>query len=489
MRLCHGGWCFAFAAALGVNANPINDFFTNRLTLTGTFIITAGTNVDATKEPGEPNHAGSPGGASVWWSWTAPANGTVRITTTNSDFDTLLGVYTGSSVSNLTEVASDDDSGGRLTSLVDLSVTAGTNYQIAVDGFAGASGNVGLTLAFALPPTPPANDFFTNRIALTGASVSLMATNTAATREPGEPNHADKIGGASVWWTWTAPTNGTVTLGTGGSDFDTLLAVYTGNAISNLIPVASNDDYTGLQSRLTFIAAAGGAYQFAVDGFNKAMGTISLSLALAPSGPIAPPANDAFANRTGLSGPNVTAGGSNIGATKEAGEPNHADSSGGASVWWTWTASASGSVTITTTNSDFNTVLAVYSGSSVSALSPVASNDDDAPNVTSRLAFTAVAGGVYQIAVDGFGGAFGNITLNVSSASAPIPALQINHSGSNVIVFWPTWASDFLLESSTNLPPGAAWFPLTNGVVSVGGSFVRTNTLSAPRSFYRLRKP
>src|SRR6266567_1585110 len=152
MSLFGSGWFFALAATLSVNANPINDYFTNRITLIGTNLITAGTNVGATKEPGEPDHAGNTGGASVWWTWTAPANGTLRIATTNSDFDTVLGVYTGSSVSNLTLVASDDDSGGRLTSLVDFDVTGGTDYQIAVDGFGGASGSISLTVAFAPPP-------------------------------------------------------------------------------------------------------------------------------------------------------------------------------------------------------------------------------------------------------------------------------------------------------------------------------------------------
>jgi hypothetical protein len=569
------------AATLSVNANPINDYFTNRIALTGTLILTNGTNVHATKEPAEPNHAGGAGGASVWWTWTAPANGTLRVATTNSNFDTLLGIYTGSSVSNLTEVASDDDSGGRLTSRVDFSVIGGTEYQIAVDGFNGRAGSILLTLAFAPPPIPPVNDSFTNRLTLTGSSVSITTTNTAATLEPGEPLHADKTGGASVWWTWTAPTNGTVTLTTTNSDFDTLLAVYTGDSISNLVPVAGNDDYFSLQSGLNFIATAGRAYQFAVDGFKGAMGSLFLSLELAPSSPIPPPPNDAFANRTVLSGKNVRTTGSSIGATKEAGEPKHAGNSGGSSVWWTWTAQTSGEVTLTTTNSDFDTVLAVYSGSSVSTLSLVTSDDDSGTDGTSSLTFTAGMGEVYQIAVDGFGGAFGSIALSLSSAPEPNnppvavndstntvedvsvtiqplvndsdadgnpltitsvsptngtastsganvvftpatnfvgtatisysisdgnggsasalifvavtaqtirPVLRINGSGGNVILSWPTWASEFLLEYSTNLPPAASWFPLTNGVVTVGESFMRTNSVSAPRSFFRLRK-
>ena len=42
--------------------------------------------------------AGREGGASVWWTWTAPASGRAVVTTRGSSFDTLLGVYTGTAV-------------------------------------------------------------------------------------------------------------------------------------------------------------------------------------------------------------------------------------------------------------------------------------------------------------------------------------------------------------------------------------------------------
>ena len=105
-------------------AAPANDKFITRATMTGTNISVAGTNVGANKELGEPNHAGNIGGKSVWWTWTAPTNGDVTITTDGSShtdgsaLDTLLGVYTGPSVTNLTIVASNDDHGVLVTSRV-----------------------------------------------------------------------------------------------------------------------------------------------------------------------------------------------------------------------------------------------------------------------------------------------------------------------------------------------------------------------------------
>src|SRR5262245_62081586 len=107
-----GATILLFAKSSVSLAAPANDNFANRLLLTGTNVNTTGANVDATKEPGEPNHANRAGGKSVWWRWTAPGNGEVMVDTIGSSFDTLLGVYTGTSVSNLTMVAGNDDYDG-----------------------------------------------------------------------------------------------------------------------------------------------------------------------------------------------------------------------------------------------------------------------------------------------------------------------------------------------------------------------------------------
>ena len=121
---------------------PLNDNFVNRTTISANGATLTATNTGATKESGEPNHAGNTGGKSVWWRWTPTASGSAQIDTIGSSFDTILGVYTGSSVSTLTQVAADDDSGGSLTSKVTFNAMASRTYQIAVDGFGAASGNI-----------------------------------------------------------------------------------------------------------------------------------------------------------------------------------------------------------------------------------------------------------------------------------------------------------------------------------------------------------
>jgi len=127
---------------------------------------------------------------------------------------------------------------------------------------------------------PPPNDAFAAAIPLTGYTTG---TNVSATKEPGEPNHAGNSGGASVWWTYTPGADAVVTISTTGSNYDTLLAVYTGATVSTLTGVVANDDSNGtLQSEVTFVAAAGVPYRVAVDGYNSQVGAIVLSATATP---------------------------------------------------------------------------------------------------------------------------------------------------------------------------------------------------------------
>ncbi len=121
-------------------ASPLNDNFTNATVLSGISGSLNGTNNAATKEAGEPNHAGNIGGASVWFRWVAPNSGTVTFNTTGSAFDTLLAVYTGTNVGALAQVATDDDTSANSQSAVTFAAVAGTEYHIAVDGYNFGSG-------------------------------------------------------------------------------------------------------------------------------------------------------------------------------------------------------------------------------------------------------------------------------------------------------------------------------------------------------------
>src|SRR5437867_7002405 len=72
-------FCLALAAfsllvlaPCAIEAQPANDNFANAWLLSGTSVLTNGTSTGATKQTGEPNHAGLVDGRSVWFNWTAP---------------------------------------------------------------------------------------------------------------------------------------------------------------------------------------------------------------------------------------------------------------------------------------------------------------------------------------------------------------------------------------------------------------------------------
>src|SRR5206468_3425359 len=146
--------------------------------------------------------AGVSAGASIWYAWTAPSDGTVTLDTTGSSFDTLLGVSTGSAVDTLTPVASGDDVKGASTTRVRFAAVSGTLYRIRVDGFDGSTGDVRLHLHQAPPSPAPVNDDFAKAIQLAGENVSRVGdTNLGASVQTGE---ATAIGTApvrtSVWY-------------------------------------------------------------------------------------------------------------------------------------------------------------------------------------------------------------------------------------------------------------------------------------------------
>jgi hypothetical protein len=393
------GVAWASLSTLGIDCDDETpaDNFADATTLPGWNGQMAGTNIGAAKELGEPNHAGNVGGASVWCRWTAPAQGLVIIDTFGSDFDTLLAVYTGDSMTELTPIDSNDNAGAGQQSQLTFMADSRTTYYIAVDGCNSAQGNIILNWHIG----PPSNDAFSNASDIQANAVQISSSNAGASKEFGEPNHAGYPGGASVWWRWTAPENGQAIFNTFNSKSNgTMLAIYTGDSVSTLDEVGYTD-FTGDQA--VFYAQSEKIYYIAVDGYNGAMGDITLNVNSQP--------NDNFSNATNISSDFIMAWGSNLKATKEQEEPSHAGNSGGASVWWRWVAPASGTATLMTIGSDFDTLLAVYKGNSVEDLTKVASNDDAAAILgiyQSLVEFNVVAGTTYHIAVDGCGGFFSN---------------------------------------------------------------------------------
>lgn len=267
-------------------AAPANDNFGSAAALSGNLAVDSVSNVEASKEANEPDHAGDTGGLSVWWAWTAPSDGLLTVSTAGSmdeigaPLDTVLAIYTGEPVANLNPVVSNDqDSTETGSSFAQTLVTSGVTYQIAVDSSASfddpVGGTINLTLTF---DGSGSNDNLSDRNTLNGTHESISWTNLGATREPGEATHGG-AGVASVWWEWTSPFDGPVTFSTEGSSIDTLMAIYegTGNSHASLNLISNDDDRgSNLTSLIVFTAEKDKTYFIAVDSKTNSVGAFNL---------------------------------------------------------------------------------------------------------------------------------------------------------------------------------------------------------------------
>ena len=575
---------------------PSNDKLTDAQILSGVSGTVSGSNLGATKETDEPDHAGNPGGKSIWYRWTAPASGAFVFDTIGSQLDTLLAVYEGDNYDNLAVIAANDNRDNDTISEVSFVAEAGQAYLIAVDGFNGSSSNAvfaesenlvlnwqqtteipviravspksgaagisititganfggaiavefgGRDAAFSIHGSDQLtaiipldarsgsitvvtaegtassidpfsvldevkSDDFENALVISGSSGSLEDSNRFATREEAEPQHAGNTGGRSLWYSWSSPGAGTWTFSTEGSDFDTILAIYTGDGLGNLASIAQDDDSgPDLTSSATFSAETGIEYRIAVDGagghsgdfflnwsfspeipeiadIDPAQGSVGESIvitgtrlgsvtdvtfnglsaesyvidsdsqitATVPTGAVAGPVelvtqsgvvtsdseftvvlrpdNDEFTNAETLDASAILISGETKDATKETDEPDHAGNVGGKSVWYDWTSPDQGTWTVDTSGSDFDTLLAVYTGTSVADLTAAASDDDSGNGFTSKVTFAAERDTIYYIAVDGFDGDEGSLLLRIYPGLPAVTPMVLYSTGFEV---------------------------------------------------------
>ncbi|MBX7211664.1 MAG: hypothetical protein K1X78_25375 [Verrucomicrobiaceae bacterium] len=173
----------------------------------------------------------------------------------------------------------------------------------------------GLLVADLIPP----NDSVGAAQELLGSSGSMQGSNVNATHEGGEPVHrAGTSGTHSIWYKWTPATGGTAVVGTGGTNFHSVMAVYLSGGAENswnylnLPPVATAD---GANSQITFNATAGATYFVAVDGATaNDVGEVTIGWSIADSTPPSvaityPTANSSVQSLAYISGTSADNGG------------------------------------------------------------------------------------------------------------------------------------------------------------------------------------
>ncbi len=328
------------------------------------------------------------------------SNSTVVAWGDNSDGQTNVPA----GLSNVIAIAAGEYHGLALKS--DGTVAAwGRNYLIMTNVPDGLSQVVGIAsgsfhnLALRLD-----NDNFAGRLPIAGTNIAVLTANAGATREPNEPQHYTKPSSNSVWFTWTAPSSGGVVVQvTNNAGFNApIVAVYTGASLTSLTrqaynSSASNDTPTPV-ARAVFTAVAGQVYQIAVDSIGGSA-SLTVTLILSP-----PPANDLFANGAPVSGTFFETAGYFVGADREPGEPAHGEPTFGQTLWWVWAAPTNGpdpqSVRLLADGVSFPPGMGVYTGNSVSSLTPL-SFLRRTNGMSSDAIFSATPGTTYHIALAG----------------------------------------------------------------------------------------
>lgn len=139
-------------------------------------------------------------------------------------------------------------------------------------------------MLFAVPAVPALaqpNDSFDSATAVDAIPFGDSVDVSDATVEPGEPVEVCAPMANTMWYSLTLDRAATVLIDTAGSTFDTVLAVWQGDAFSDLELVKCVDDTPmGLQSRIVLSADAGVTYLIQAGSFGEAVDGALLELSI-----------------------------------------------------------------------------------------------------------------------------------------------------------------------------------------------------------------
>jgi len=79
----------------------------------------------------------------------------------------------------------------------------------------------------------------------------------------------------------------------------------------------------------------------------------------------------------------------------------------------------------------------------------------------------------------------GNAGYGTIFSLSLVPSLSITTVGNQAVLSWPTWAPNFVLQTTTNLA-SPAWTGVSPAPVVFNGQNVVTNSISGAQQFYQL---
>lgn len=294
-----------------------------------------------------------------------------------------------------------------------------------------------LLAAGSLLAAPPVNDHKANATVVAGANVVVNADCAEATIESGD--FAQK----TMWWQWTAPASGRVTVDTVGSAAPYLAVQVwlkeTSGAVIGRVAYNAGEQYTpSNRPSVSFSVVQGTTYLIGTGTVNTSTTTgLRLEIILNTNSvvggmPFTQPvtmANDAFSQRLTLTGSTTASMVHNYSATVEAGEPT---ASGIRTFWWSYTPAANGRLSLSTVNSDaISKNLGIYLGGAVNALKLLEKDSTSYSTNDLTISIPVTAGTTYQISLGSFESASSSGALILSLAldsNADVSGLSIPHA-------------------------------------------------------------
>jgi PKD repeat protein len=255
-------------------APPLNDNFANAVDVSSLPFSESVNIVEATSgEIGEQSQCSI--ASTVWYAYTPSSNEILRISPSGSNFfGVALNVYrqNGSGLGGLSFVTC-----SQWNTDLTLAAQAGVTYYLQAGRLAWYSPGT-LQLSISVIP-PPSNDDFANAETIGSLPFSDATDTSAGSTESGEPTPScHSTPGGSIWYRYTAPSDGWVSASTFGSSVSAVMAAYTGDSLGALSQVACRAQY----GRMTYAVQAGETYSFLVAGLWGAKGNVAFQLDVAP---------------------------------------------------------------------------------------------------------------------------------------------------------------------------------------------------------------
>jgi hypothetical protein len=325
-------------------------------------------------------------------------------------------------------LAGDDDGPGGVgtSQILDTPLVTGTEYYLITSGFgAGDFGDFtnsitgpGVVTCGSTPPVD--NDTCLDATAVACGDVvvsdTLTNTDTGGNAAPDEWFSFTGTGAAEIV---------TISLCDGGTDYDSLLRVFSDCTLAN--EIATNDDACGLQSELSFGSDGTSTYYIMVEGFNTASGNFSLAVTC-----VAAPVNDNCDGALPISCGEIVAGSTDNATVDSSVAPQCDTTVTAPGVWYVYedTTGLITDITITMCNgtTDYDSKLSVYTGDcGAPPLNCVVGNDDTC-GLQSEVSFQSDGFTTFYILVHGFGGATGNFEIEMTCTPVPPPNDMIANS-------------------------------------------------------------